>query len=88
MAMGLPVVATSVGALPDIVEEGVTGHLVPPRDPERLAERMLELLDGPERARALGAAGRRRVERNFGLAGAAAALEGLIAEMAHGRARW
>jgi glycosyltransferase involved in cell wall biosynthesis len=62
---GLPVVATRVGGIPEVVEEGVTGFLVPPRDPDALAERILALADDPALARRMGQAGRARVEALF-----------------------
>ena len=46
-AFNKPVVATSVGALPEVVEDGVTGKVVPPRNPERLASAIMELLSNP-----------------------------------------
>lgn len=58
-----PVVATSVGALPECVEHGKTGLLVPPRDPKSLANAILELLDNPERACAMGRAGKEWLDR-------------------------
>ena len=58
MAAGRPVVATNVGGNAEVVQDGVTGLLVPPRDPQRLAEALLTLLDDPARAAAMGAAGR------------------------------
>ncbi len=60
MAEGKPVVATDVGGVADVVEDRRTGILVPPRDPEALAEAILELLDDPEKARRFGEAGRER----------------------------
>ena len=63
MAAGLPVVACRAAAIPEVVEDGVTGVLVPPRDPRALAEVMGALLASPERRRALGEAGRRAVAR-------------------------
>jgi glycosyltransferase involved in cell wall biosynthesis len=65
MAAGKAVVATAVGGIPEAVEDGVTGLLVPPRSPDRLAEALLSLLENPARARAMGEAGRRRVRENF-----------------------
>jgi glycosyltransferase involved in cell wall biosynthesis len=53
----LPVVATSVGAIPDMVQEGVSGHLVPPGDSQQLAQALIRLLDSPSRCRRLGEAG-------------------------------
>ena len=65
MAAGLPVVATAVGGTPEVVDEGVTGLLVPPGDPAALSRRMAELLASPQTMCAMGAAGRRRVEAHF-----------------------
>lgn len=65
MACGLPVVATAVGGIPEIVVEDVTGHLVPASPPEQLGSTLAEavgrLLDNPDAARSMGAAGRARV---------------------------
>ncbi len=54
MAIGLPILATRIGGLPDLVEEGVNGRLVPPKDPEQLARAWSEMLDSPERMKAMG----------------------------------
>ena len=64
MAAGLPVVATRVGGIPEIVEDGVTGLLVPPRDPEALAGAILAMAGDPARRRAMGERARDRV-RDF-----------------------
>ncbi|MGH9366506.1 MAG: glycosyltransferase family 4 protein [Thermoanaerobaculia bacterium] len=61
MAAGLPVVACRAAAIPEVVEDGVTGLLVPPRDPEALAGALVALAADPGRARAMGDAGRRAV---------------------------
>lgn len=60
MAAGLPVVACRVAAVPEVVLDGRTGVLTPPRDPAALAEAIESLLRQPDRARALGEEGRRR----------------------------
>lgn len=65
MARGLPVAATRVGGNVEVVEEGVTGLLVPPRDPDGLAVALLRIWDDADLARRLGQAGRQRVERHF-----------------------
>jgi glycosyltransferase involved in cell wall biosynthesis len=65
MAAGLPVVATAVGGTPEVVVEGETGFLVPPRDPEALAEAILRLLREPDLRRRMGEAGRKRVAEHF-----------------------
>jgi glycosyltransferase involved in cell wall biosynthesis len=67
MAAGLPVVATRVGGVPELVVEGETGLLVPPGDPRALAAALQRLLDEPELRARLGAAGRARVEEHFTL---------------------
>ena len=65
MAAGLPVVATAVGGTPELVDHGRTGWLVPPKDPEALANRLRMLLLNPERRRSMGASGRARVSESF-----------------------
>jgi glycosyltransferase involved in cell wall biosynthesis len=65
MAFARPVVATRAGGIPEAVEDGVTGALVPVRDPPALAAALLELLKDETRRRALGQAGRRRYEEHF-----------------------
>jgi glycosyltransferase involved in cell wall biosynthesis len=70
MAASLPVVATAVGGNVELVVEassGASGHLVPPHKPAQLAERLAGLLRDPQRCRALGAAGRKRVEAELTL---------------------
>jgi len=64
-AMALPVVATAVPGCVDAVVDGVTGTLVPPRDPDALAEAIARYLDDPELRRRHGRAGRERVLRDF-----------------------
>jgi L-malate glycosyltransferase len=68
MTMRLPVVATAVGGTPEIVREGVNGHLVPPGAPGALARRILDVLDRPAARRRMGERGRKIVEREFSLA--------------------
>ena len=65
MAAGLPIVASAVGGLPEMVEHGRTGWLVPPAEPEPLAARLAELIRDPEQTIAMGAAGRIRVGNHF-----------------------
>ncbi len=67
MMAGLPVVASRVGGLPELVEEGVTGFLVPPGDPQGLAKVLQRLLDDEELRRCMGEAGRQRALGNFTL---------------------
>ncbi|HET7824246.1 MAG TPA: glycosyltransferase family 4 protein [Anaeromyxobacter sp.] len=66
MTFGLPVVASRVEAIPEIVSHGETGLLVPPSEPVALARALGELLGDPVRARLLGAAGHARATTRFG----------------------
>src|SRR2546425_932387 len=61
LAVGTPVVATTVGGSPELVRDGETGRLVPPADPHALAGAVLEILGDPARARAMGRAGQAAV---------------------------
>lgn len=65
MAAGLPVVATDVGGLPEVVVAGDTGFLVPRRDSAMLAARITELLENPSLARSMGERGRERQRAEF-----------------------
>jgi glycosyltransferase involved in cell wall biosynthesis len=65
MAAGLPVVATDVGGNGEAIVDGETGWLVPPRNPQALAARIVDLLKDPPRARQWGERGRRRVTELF-----------------------
>lgn len=66
MSFALPVVGTRIEAIPEIVVDGETGLLVPPRDPAALGEALSALLADPSRARQLGAAGHVRAAERFG----------------------
>lgn len=68
LSLQKPVVATNVGGIPEIVEDGVTGFLVPPKNPDALAKAILQMLQHPRIAADMGQAGRKRVEEDFGLA--------------------
>lgn len=65
MAAGRPLVATRVGGLPDLVEDGVTGLLIPPGDAAALADAIAALLADPARAEAMGRAARERWEESY-----------------------
>jgi glycosyltransferase involved in cell wall biosynthesis len=67
MAAGLPVVASAVGGVPELVVDGETGVLVPPGDARALASALRRLLADPELRRRMGDAGRRRAEQLFDL---------------------
>lgn len=65
MASGKPVVSTNRGGPAEVVVDGVTGYLVPPRDPQAMADRVIELLYSEQTRRSFGAAGRMRVQQLF-----------------------
>ena len=65
MESGVPVVASRVSGIPEVVEDGVTGWLVPPEDPGALNAALREALERPDEARRRGEAGRRRVDERF-----------------------
>lgn len=76
MAVGRPVVAARCGGIPEVVEDGVTGFLVPSADVGAFTAAVVRLLDDPVLCRRLGGAGRRRAEARFGIeAHAASVLE-------------
>jgi glycosyltransferase involved in cell wall biosynthesis len=89
MACGLPVVCTDSGGNPELVEHGVTGLLVPPRDAGALAAALRTLRDDPGHAREMGREGKRRLEARFTIGamteGFVSAYEYLLA--ARGKAR-
>ena len=68
MATGLPVVASDVGGVHEVVQESATGFLVPPGDVEGMAERLVQLIGDAALRQRLGDAGRQRVEQHFALA--------------------
>lgn len=76
-AAGLPAVAYRTGGVPEAVEDGVTGLLAPEGDVPALRDALVALLDDPGRARAMGRAGRARVERDFDVRRQSARLEEL-----------
>lgn len=80
MACETAVVASAVGGILEVVEDGKTGLLVPPGRPDELAAAIRRLLDDPALARAMGQAGRRRVEEKFAWASVAERTEQVYAE--------
>ncbi len=80
MACEAPVVASGVGGILEVVDDGKTGFLVPPGRPAELARAIRRLLDDPQQARAMGLAGRRRVEAHFSWTSVAERMERVYAE--------
>jgi len=87
MACGTAVVASDVGGIPEVVQHGRTGLLVPPGDPGLLAEAIGALVADPGRAAAMGRAGRRRAAEEFSWAAVAAQTAALYEDVAAARPR-
>jgi glycosyltransferase involved in cell wall biosynthesis len=68
LAVETPVIGTSLEGIPELITDGETGLLVPPRNPEALVQAMLRMVENPTRARAMARAGRKRVEARFSAA--------------------
>lgn len=81
MAAALPIVASAVGGLPEVLEHGTSGLLVPEGDEAAFAASVLALVRDPGRARGLGEAARRFIEDDYSLARAVRAVEATYAEM-------
>jgi glycosyltransferase involved in cell wall biosynthesis len=85
MALGLPVVGTMCGSIPDFILPGVTGELVAPGQPQALGEALVRVLGDPARAGAMGRGGRERFAAQFSADVNIPKLEAVLAEAA-GRA--
>lgn len=83
MAAGLPVVATSVGGTVEVIEDGVSGLLAPPRNPEILAQAILRVLQDQELARRLAEAGQERARTHFSFTRVLLELKELYEESQH-----
>jgi alpha-maltose-1-phosphate synthase len=81
MACATAVVASRVGGIPEVVDDGETGLLVPPEDPAALADALNSLLRDPARAAAMGLAGRKRAEAEFSWDTVGAQTAALYAEL-------
>lgn len=84
MASGRPVVATKVGSVPGVVEDGITGFLVDREDPHAMAERILYLLNNEELARRMGNQARKVVEDRFTIETTVRRTEELIDDLLAG----
>ncbi|GBG12607.1 HAD family hydrolase [Novimethylophilus kurashikiensis] len=82
MACATPVVGAAVGGIKSTVQEGVTGYLVPPKNPEALADRLALLHTQPDHARALGEAGQQRVHRFYTWRSVAETMAGIYEQVA------
>lgn len=87
MACARPVVCTDVGGVREMIQDGVTGYLVPARAPGQLAARLKDVLSDARVARRMGEAGRRRIENEFTLNESVSATERALYEIANGKER-
>jgi len=83
MASGVPVVSTSVSGIPELIESGLDGLLVPPNDPAALAEAIDKLLTSQELRESLARAARAKIESSFSLDASAERLLALFGEPEH-----
>jgi glycosyltransferase involved in cell wall biosynthesis len=81
MACARPAVCTAVGGVSEMIVDGETGYLVPPRDPGQLADRLHDLLTDPARRRRMGSAARARAWNEFSIEGSVAAAQSAIEEV-------
>ena len=86
MACARPAVCTAVGGIPEMINDGETGYLVPPKDPQQLAARLVRLLQDPQTARRMGSAARDRLEAEFTLDRSTAATQQAIEDVVSGQA--
>jgi sugar transferase (PEP-CTERM/EpsH1 system associated) len=77
MASGLPVVGTRVGGIPEVIDDGVTGALVPPADPAAMAEALSAYVQAPELRTRHGVAGRERILRKYNMPAMVAAYQSM-----------
>ena len=85
MACARPAVCSAVGGIPEVIKDGETGYLVPPKDPPQLAARLVRLLQDPLTARRMGRAARARVEAEFDLDRSIAAAQQAIEDVVSGQ---
>jgi glycosyltransferase involved in cell wall biosynthesis len=81
MLMKNPVVASNIGGMPEIVDDGVVGYLVPPRDSRALADKILKVIKDPEKARAMGEEGYKKIISNFSIENKIEELERLYVSL-------
>lgn len=88
MACGLPVVATRVGGIPELLDDGRSGRLVPPRDPAALSAALTALLRDPSLRASMAEAGRRRALARFGLPRMVRETETVLRDVAQRGTAW
>jgi glycosyltransferase involved in cell wall biosynthesis len=83
MAARKPVIAAKVGGVPEAVEDGVNGYLVPPREPNVLSNKIIRLIEEPKEAKKMGEEGRKIVKQRFNMETAAADLSKVYEMVTH-----
>lgn len=87
LAVETPVIGTRLEGVPELIADGETGLLVPPRNPEALGQAILRMVENPARARAMARAGRKRVEAGFSTAAKVLRTEALYRRLLEERRR-
>ena len=87
LAVETPVIGTDIEGHPELILEGETGLLVPPRNPDALAQAILRMLENPTRAKAMARAGRKRVEAHFSMTQKVQRTEALYRRLLDARGR-
>jgi glycosyltransferase involved in cell wall biosynthesis len=85
LAIETPVIGTRAGGMAELITDGETGLLVPPRNPDALAQAILRVLENPTRAQAMARAGRKRVETQFSMAVKVERTEALYRRLLHAK---
>ena len=85
LAVETPVIGTRLEGIPELITDGETGLLVPPRNPDALAQAMLRVVENPTRAKAMARAGRKRVEAQFSTVVKIQRTEALYGRLLHER---
>ena len=67
MSWGLPVISSNEGAIPEIVQDGITGFIVNPKSPEEIADKLLTLVNNPDLRKKMGMKGREVFESKYTL---------------------
>jgi glycosyltransferase involved in cell wall biosynthesis len=88
LAMEVPVLATRVGGTPEVVTDGETGRLVPPRAPQEMADAILDYLNDPSKWKRWALRGRQMVEAHFDFRTRTRKLEAMYVELIGSRAEW
>jgi glycosyltransferase involved in cell wall biosynthesis len=87
MAMGIPVIASAVGGVPDVIEDGINGFLVPPGESRAIHERIMLLIDKPDQMKRLSRAGKETVNSRYNVRDWCRRIEQMYDSLAEGGSR-